>query len=167
MKKFILMLAVSLFSFNSYAIPAQPQDSPPDLPPGAAYIDINGLTVFNLNSLSENSILISARSSGALSSGICRIIIRSELGDYSGFSQLANNFTFTKYIMSSPGVTVTPTATAGGLIFDKLMQSDYSFERIYMQTKDGRSIGENVRKIFGDKTVAIIAGTCYPKKSSK
>lgn len=147
MNKIILMLFLALFSLTSYAIPENS-------------VDLNGLTVYPLNSIKSNNLTIYGHTSGAISAGICRIIIRSAHGE-DGFFELAKRFKFTQSLGGIPGEEVTPITKRYALMF-KLMKTDYGFENVVMESKDGKSIGENITAVFGKNvTVAAMAGTCY------
>lgn len=147
MKKFLLILAISLFSLCTYATPSE--DS----------IDIDGLTVFKLNSLSVNRFKIYGHTSGAITAGICRIIIRSNHRE-EAFSKLAERFNFIHQMAGMPEEEVSPIITTYALMF-KLRKVDFGFESITLVTKNGKSIGENISDLFGDTNVAVLAGTCY------
>lgn len=146
MKKLILILFFSLFSLSSYAAPANS-------------IDIDGLSVYPLNPVQTNNLTVYGHTSGAISAGICRIIIRSAHGE-DGFADLAKRFKFTQSLGGMPGQEVAPIVKRYALMF-KLMKVDYGFENVLIETKDGKSIGENIKAVFGDTPVAVIAGTCY------
>lgn len=143
MKKLILMAIVSLFSLSAYAIPS---------------IDVYGLTLFKLNSVSSNILEIKAASSGAFSSGVCRLIIRANANS-GAFFKATERFRFIHKDLTGIEEEVTPIVTGSALMF-KLMKSDFAFESITMETKDGRSIGENITTLFGE-TVAVMADPCY------
>jgi hypothetical protein len=147
MKKIILTLAIFIYSLTVHAFPANPS------------IDIDGLTVFHLNSFAEKTLTIYGHSAGALSAGICRIIIRSNDSD-PAFMRVTERFKFTRSFAGLPNEEITPIVTGHALMF-KLMRVDYGFENITLETKDGKSIGENISSLFGNKTVAVLAGTCY------
>ncbi len=156
MKKLFLMLILALFSLTTHAAPAIPENA----------IDIDGLTQFSLNKYSANTLRIYGHTSGAASAGICRIIIRSKNGLYNGgFKQLADRFTFKRTFFPADNEPVTPIITAYALMF-QLHKTDYGFENILMESKDGKSIGENIKEVFkgqnqGEVPIAVIAGTCY------
>lgn len=147
MKKSCHLLLVSLLTASTFAL--------------AAEVDLDGLTVFPLNELADNTLTIVGHSSGAYSSGICRIIIRSNSNTMEpDFRLLAERFKFTHGIGGMPEEDVSLIETHYALMY-KLMKTDFGFEHIIMESKDGKSIGENVSALFGDNTVAVIAGTCY------
>ena len=146
------MIAISLYTIGGYA----------QLPKNS--IDMDGLTVFKLNSDKDNSLKVYAYTPGAYSAGICRIIIRSG-NSAIPMAALAERFKFLHSIAGSAEEEVTPIVTGYALMF-LLVKTDFGAEHITIETKDGRSIGDNVSELFGDKTVAVMTGTCYPPKNN-
>lgn len=152
MKKFITLIVALFCSLNLYA-----QQNHETIYPES--VDLDGLTVFSLNDYPGNKLTVYGHTSGAYSAGICRIILRSTGGN-SAFLSLADRFNFTTSIAGLPEGQATPIVTPHALMF-KLMKVDYGFEHVIIETKDGKSIGENITSLFGDQTVAVMAGTCY------
>lgn len=150
MKKLILLLIASFYSLTCFAIPE---------------VDINGLSVIPLNDFSQSSLRVYGHTSGASSAGICRIIIRSNGGYNEGFEKMTERFKFIHGIFGKDDGEATPIQAYYALMF-KLLRVDYGFEYITLETKDGKSIGENIKKLFGDNPIAVIAGSCYPAKAN-
>jgi hypothetical protein len=144
MKKLILMLVISLWSLAAYAIPT---------------FDLDGLKQFNLNNVSSTRYKFYGDSSGTATPGICRIIIRT--GWTGDFNQLAQKFKFIYGWGSGNEREVTPIITQYALMFQLMKKTDFAYDYIIIESKDGRSIGQHINELFGATTVAVIAGTCY------
>lgn len=147
MKKFILLFVISLWFSNGYAAKSE------------SSIDIDGLTVFKLNSVSENRLKIYGHTSGAISAGICRIIIRSSERN-EAFKKFTQRFKFLHQMFNDPEEEITPIITNHAIMY-KLMKVDYGFENITIETRDGKSIEENMTALVGNTPVAVLAGSCY------
>jgi len=147
MKKFLFTLAISLYSLTSYAT--------------APSIDLDGLSVINLNLISSNSLQIYGHTSGAASAGICRIILRSN-DQIDGYYKLTERFNFIHGMFGADTGAVTPKMFSYAAMFE-LMSTDYGFEYVRIETKDGRSIGQNMVELFGGQEIAAMAGTCVPQ----
>lgn len=120
-------------------------------------VDLKGLTVLHLNNFSQNSLMVTASYGSAGSNGLCRIIIRSNSGG--DFKHLAESFKFT-YRGFDEVYEIAPVITDYALMF-KLKYGDFGHESITIESRDGKSIGENIAKFFGEDIVAIIPGTCF------
>ncbi len=156
MKKFIFALIMSFFSLSSYAIPAPPSSD--DKP-----IDIKALQVYKLNSLSDNQAVFSVYSEGAWSSGICDFIIRSNHGN-EAFAKFTERFNITHRVLTDDYTEFKPVVTYAALIFHLLVR-DYSYERVQISTKDGKSISENIKALFGNTPIGVMLGTCKTQLS--
>jgi hypothetical protein len=145
MKKMLLMLIVSLYSLTAYAV----------VP--TVYLD--GLAQYKLNSITDSRYQIFGHTSGSFSAGICRIILRST---YNGdFRQLAERFNFIYGVQGGAETPVTPIIKNYALMFQLAKKTDFTYDYIRIESKNGKSIGKNISEILGDKTISAIAGTCY------
>ncbi|GEM_PF-2411851 len=158
MRKIYIMLFLLLLSFNTYAIPI-PDDS---------LLTIDGLTVVKLNNIEAKSIRFVVFSPGD-GSGTCRLIIRSDKSN-DAFKKFNERFKFTQGNIGSTRVDVTPMSSRYGLSF-KLPKGVFIAETVGIETKNGKSIAENITSLFSIMSgeehypiVAVLAGMCSPNQ---
>jgi hypothetical protein len=144
MNKIILILISSfLFATNSYAKPDND------------FIYLSNLSIIKLNDIPYNKLYIHVGYPGKRVSGSCSIVIRSEGGDADGaLKKLADRFIFTK-IADTP---IIPDSSNNAALVFPLKQGTF-VDRITIETKDGKSIGENVTSA-SIGYVGVFAGVC-------
>lgn len=146
MKKWIFILFLYFYSIVSYA----------DIP----RIELDGISIVNLNHFMYNSLGVSGNSSGAYSSGQCSIIIRTT-GSQGAFGELAKRLKFTRTIGGQTSKEFVPVVTNFGIIV-ALTKTDFGLETINMVTRDGSTIGFTVSELFPNDRVEVMTGPCYP-----
>lgn len=148
MKRALLMVFTSLLSISSYAMPAKS-------------IDVDNLSMVKLNDVQENRLTIKMSYAGKPYSGSCSIVVRTRRGFDDTIVKLSDKFNFIHWLSSES--IVPDVSTRGTLIFP--LQKGSFVDGITIETKDGKSIAENISSFFhGSKDsnydVGALTGIC-------
>jgi len=147
MRKILLTVTVSILSMLTIDATAMP----------AKKIDIDNITPVFLNKIDESIVEISQAYTGKEYSGSCSTVIRTRRASGHTLRQLSQRLNI--YRLYTQNIITPSTVSYGAIVFP--LASDRFLDGIRIETKDGKSIKENVASIAGkDTDIAVLAGVC-------